>query len=60
MEDLDVGTKRENEKTRHTQKTRDILDACDKRQLSRLRTLATTSGGLVSDEVRRIACWCSI
>jgi hypothetical protein len=39
-------------------KVASILDACNWRDISILRTLATSEGGLVSDEVRRQACQC--
>jgi len=35
-----------------------ILDACKWRDITTLRTLAASEGGLVSDEVRRQACQC--
>jgi TBC1 domain family member 20 len=35
-----------------------ILDACKWKDIKILRTLATSEGGLVSDEVRRQACQC--
>lgn len=33
-----------------------ILEACEGKDIEALRTLATAEGGLVSDEVRRLAC----
>jgi TBC1 domain family member 20 len=39
-------------------KVASILDACKWKDTSILRTLATSEGGLVSDEVRRQACQC--
>lgn len=33
-----------------------ILDACNCGDVNTLRTLATSEGGLISDEVRRQAC----
>jgi hypothetical protein len=39
-------------------KVASILDACKWRDIPILRTLATSEGGLVSDEVRRQACQC--
>ena len=39
-------------------KVASILDACKWRDITTLRTLATSEGGLVSDEVRRQACQC--
>ena len=38
------------------QKTRDILDACEEKDLDRLRTLAEAKGGFMTDELRRKAC----
>lgn len=42
----------------HNAKAVSILDACKWRDIATLRTLATSEGGLVSDEVRRQACQC--
>jgi hypothetical protein len=39
-------------------KVASILDACKWRDITTLRTLATSDGGLISDEVRRQACQC--
>jgi DNA-binding FadR family transcriptional regulator len=38
------------------QKAEAILDACGRRDLDRLRTLAEDHGGLLNDELRRKAC----
>jgi len=35
-----------------------ILDACKKKDIENLRILATSGGGLVSDNIRRQACSC--
>ena len=42
---------------RHAAKTAMILEACEFKDLDALRYLATTKAGLVSDEIRRQACW---
>jgi hypothetical protein len=42
----------------HNAKVASILDACKLRDITTLKTLATSEGGLVSDEVRRQACQC--
>jgi hypothetical protein len=39
-------------------KVASIFNACKCRDITTLRTLATSDGGLVSDEVRRQACQC--
>ena len=41
---------------KHTTKSAEILDACTSLDLARLRELATSDGGLVSDDIRRRAC----
>jgi hypothetical protein len=42
----------------HDPKSVEILDACARLDLEKLRRLATSDGGLVSDNVRRRACSC--
>lgn len=37
-----------------------ILDACISKHVEILRTLATSEGGLVSDDLRRQACSCHL
>jgi hypothetical protein len=44
--------------TEHNAKAVSILDACKGGDITTLRTLAASEGGLVSDEVRRHACQC--
>jgi hypothetical protein len=39
-------------------KVASILEACKWKDITTLRKLATSEGGLVSDEVRRQACQC--
>jgi len=39
-------------------KVADIRKACTWKDITALRALATSEGGLVSDEVRRLACSC--
>lgn len=39
-------------------KATSILEACKWKDITTLRTLATSEGGLVSDELRRLACQC--
>lgn len=38
------------------QKKNDILEACNARDIDALVRLATSSGGLLEDDVRRVAC----
>jgi hypothetical protein len=46
------------EPTKYDAKIAKIRDACEWRDIETLRTLATSEGGLVSDDVRRQACSC--
>jgi hypothetical protein len=41
-----------------TEKTDKILEACKWRDLEAIRNYATSEDGLISDEVRRLACSC--
>lgn len=43
---------------KHNAKLASILEACKWRDIATLKTLATSEGGLVSDDVRRQACSC--
>jgi len=45
---------------RNTAKVKQILDACAENDFDAVAALATSDGGLVEDNVRRIACNCSI
>lgn len=44
------------EQKRRDEKATTILEACKWKAIELLRTLATSEGGLVSDDVRRQAC----
>jgi hypothetical protein len=46
------------EQKRRNAKATTILEACKRKDIEALRTLATSEGGLVSDDVRRQACSC--
>lgn len=42
--------------TQGSKKTADILEACECKDIESLRQLATSEGGLLTDELRRKAC----
>jgi hypothetical protein len=42
----------------HGEKATQIRDACRKKDLDALRDLSTSEGGLVSDDLRKLACAC--
>jgi hypothetical protein len=46
------------EQQRRDAKATTILESCKFKDIDALRTLATSEGGLVSDDVRRQACSC--
>jgi hypothetical protein len=46
------------EQKKRDAKATTILEACKWKDIEGLRTLATSEGGLVSDDVRRQACSC--
>ena len=45
---------------KYAAKATKILDACKWKDVETLRTLATSEGGLVSDDLRRQACSCHL